>query len=94
MDEGDREVKVLGRVSLISVSGTRDRRIAAIAREPDHPRAQGKTERFHQTLQRWLAALPLSVSVLAGGPCSSIRPRNTATTSSPVTGSWAVRESG
>jgi hypothetical protein len=31
MDEGDREVKVLGRVSLISVSGTRDRRIAAIA---------------------------------------------------------------
>jgi transposase InsO family protein len=25
---------------------------------PGHPQTQGKTERFHQTLQRWLAARP------------------------------------
>ena len=25
---------------------------------PGHPQTQGKTERFHQTLQRWLRARP------------------------------------
>jgi transposase InsO family protein len=27
---------------------------------PGHPQTQGKTERFHQTLQRWLTARPLA----------------------------------
>src|SRR5947209_11052884 len=27
---------------------------------PRHPQTQGKTERFHQTLQRWLAARPMA----------------------------------
>ncbi len=30
---------------------------------PGHPQTQGKTERFHQTLQRWLAARPPASSV-------------------------------
>jgi transposase InsO family protein len=30
---------------------------------PGHPQTQGKTERFHQTLQRWLAARPTARSV-------------------------------
>jgi transposase InsO family protein len=29
---------------------------------PGHPQTQGKTERFHQTLQRWLRARPPSLS--------------------------------
>jgi transposase InsO family protein len=29
---------------------------------PGHPQTQGKTERFHQTLQRWLAARPPACS--------------------------------
>jgi transposase InsO family protein len=29
---------------------------------PGHPQTQGKTERFHQTLQRWLAARPPATS--------------------------------
>jgi transposase InsO family protein len=29
---------------------------------PGHPQTQGKTERFHQTLQRWLAARPAANS--------------------------------
>ena len=32
---------------------------------PGHPQTQGKTERFHQTLQRWLAARP-PASTLGG----------------------------
>jgi transposase InsO family protein len=31
---------------------------------PGHPQTQGKTERFHQTLQRWLAARPAAHSTL------------------------------
>jgi len=30
---------------------------------PGHPQTQGKTERFHQTLQRWLAARPAARTV-------------------------------
>jgi transposase InsO family protein len=30
---------------------------------PGHPQTQGKTERFHQTLQRWLRARPLARTV-------------------------------
>ena len=30
---------------------------------PGHPQTQGKTERFHQTLQRWLAARPAANSL-------------------------------
>ena len=30
---------------------------------PGHPQTQGKTERFHQTLQRWLAARPTSRTI-------------------------------
>jgi transposase InsO family protein len=30
---------------------------------PGHPQTQGKTERFHQTLQRWLRARPLAGSL-------------------------------
>ena len=30
---------------------------------PGHPQTQGKTERFHQTLQRWLAARPPARSI-------------------------------
>jgi transposase InsO family protein len=30
---------------------------------PGHPQTQGKTERFHQTQQRWLAARPTAASV-------------------------------
>ena len=30
---------------------------------PGHPQTQGKTERFHQTLQRWLAARPTARTV-------------------------------
>ena len=30
---------------------------------PGHPQTQGKTERFHQTLQRWLAARPLARTI-------------------------------
>jgi transposase InsO family protein len=30
---------------------------------PGHPQTQGKTERFHQTLQRWLRARPTAASV-------------------------------
>ncbi len=30
---------------------------------PGHPQTQGKTERFHQTLQRWLAARPAAHTV-------------------------------
>ena len=30
---------------------------------PGHPQTQGKTERFHQTLQRWLRARPTARSV-------------------------------
>ncbi len=29
---------------------------------PGHPQTQGKTERFHQTLQRWLRARPRASS--------------------------------
>ena len=31
---------------------------------PGHPQTQGKIERFHQTLQRWLAARPAASSTL------------------------------
>jgi transposase InsO family protein len=31
---------------------------------PGHPQTQGKTERFHQTLQRWLAARPPAPSTV------------------------------
>ena len=30
---------------------------------PGHPQTQGKTERFHQTLQRWLAARPTAHTI-------------------------------
>jgi transposase InsO family protein len=30
---------------------------------PGHPQTQGKTERFHQTLQRWLAARPTARTI-------------------------------
>jgi transposase InsO family protein len=30
---------------------------------PGHPQTQGKTERFHQTLQRWLAARPAARTI-------------------------------
>jgi transposase InsO family protein len=30
---------------------------------PGHPQTQGKTERFHQTQQRWLAARPPAISI-------------------------------
>ena len=30
---------------------------------PGHPQTQGKTERFHQTLQRWLSARPPATSI-------------------------------
>jgi integrase-like protein len=30
---------------------------------PGHPQTQGKTERFHQTLQRWLRARPPATSI-------------------------------
>jgi len=30
---------------------------------PGHPQTQGKTERFHQTLQRWLAARPATRTI-------------------------------
>jgi transposase InsO family protein len=30
---------------------------------PGHPQTQGKTERFHQTLQRWLAARPVARTI-------------------------------
>ena len=30
---------------------------------PGHPQTQGKIERFHQTLKRWLRARPLPVSI-------------------------------
>ena len=30
---------------------------------PGHPQTQGKTERFHQTLQRWLAARPAAHTI-------------------------------
>jgi transposase InsO family protein len=30
---------------------------------PGHPQTQGKTERFHQTLQRWLAARPAVATI-------------------------------
>src|SRR3954471_4065618 len=30
---------------------------------PEHPQTQGKTERFHQTLQRWLSARPPASTV-------------------------------
>jgi transposase InsO family protein len=30
---------------------------------PGHPQTQGKTERFHQTLQRWLAARPAALTI-------------------------------
>jgi transposase InsO family protein len=30
---------------------------------PGHPQTQGKTERFHQTLQRWLAARPTAQTI-------------------------------
>ena len=30
---------------------------------PGHPQTQGKTERFHQTLQRWLTARPAAASI-------------------------------
>jgi hypothetical protein len=30
---------------------------------PGHPQTQGKTERFHQTLQRWLAARPAAPTI-------------------------------
>ncbi len=30
---------------------------------PGHPQTQGKTERFHQTLQRWLRAQPAATSI-------------------------------
>jgi transposase InsO family protein len=30
---------------------------------PGHPQTQGKTERFHQTLQRWLAARPTAGTI-------------------------------
>jgi hypothetical protein len=31
---------------------------------PNHPQTQGKIERFHQTLKRWLAARPRAASIL------------------------------
>jgi transposase InsO family protein len=31
---------------------------------PNHPQTQGKVERFHQTLKRWLAARPRAASML------------------------------
>jgi transposase InsO family protein len=30
---------------------------------PGHPQTQGKIERFHQTLKRWLAARPAAATV-------------------------------
>src|SRR5690242_2375400 len=30
---------------------------------PGHPQTQGKTERFHQTLQRWLTARPAAWTI-------------------------------
>ena len=36
---------------------------------PGHPQTQGKTERFHQTLQRWLRARPTARSVAELQPC-------------------------
>jgi transposase InsO family protein len=30
---------------------------------PGHPQTQGKTERFHQTLQRWLSARPTAATI-------------------------------
>jgi transposase InsO family protein len=29
---------------------------------PNHPQTQGKIERFHQTLKRWLAAQPAAAT--------------------------------
>lgn len=31
---------------------------------PEHPQTQGKVERFHQTLQKWLRARPLAVTLV------------------------------
>jgi transposase InsO family protein len=37
--------------------------IAQKNRHPGHPQTQGKIERFHQTLKRWLAARPAAATV-------------------------------
>ncbi len=37
---------------------------------PGHPQTQGKIERFHQTLKRWLAARPLPDTIEDLTPCS------------------------
>ena len=42
---------------------------------PGHPQTQGKVERFHQTLQRWLkvACSPAALTVQAAWVCRSPR---------------------
>ena len=44
---------------LLAALGTRQKNGA-----PNHPQTQGKIERFHQTLKRWLAARPRAATVL------------------------------
>lgn len=39
------------------------RRIRQINGRPSHPRTQGKIERFHQTLKKWLAARPPAATI-------------------------------
>ena len=50
---------------------------------PGHPQTQGKTERFHQTLQRWLRARPLA-RTLRDCNANSTSSTSTTTNSAPT----------
>ena len=60
---------------------------------PGHPQTQGKIERFHQTLKRWLARQPRGRTIAASSRPSST-PSASPTTSSGRTGRSAGRTPG
>jgi transposase InsO family protein len=55
---------------------------------PGHPQTQGKTERFHQTQQRWLAARP-AAHTSPSSSTSSIGSASTTTNNAPTAPSTA-----